>query len=92
MSGWYKQMSGWSNARRLNARRLTALFCLVLLLLATIIPAGYGLPYAILMPLWLFLAAVVLIAIHRGREVCHPPCFFVRRTLSSRAPPILFSL
>jgi hypothetical protein len=85
-------MTGWLNLHWLTARRLTALFCLALLLLATIIPAGYGLPYAILAPLWLFLAAVVLIAIHRGDELCHPPCFFVRRTLSSRAPPILSSL
>lgn len=85
-------MPGWLNLRPLNARKLTAVFCLALLLLATIIPAGYGLPYAILVPLWLFLAAVVLIAIHCDHEVCHPPCFLVRRTLSSRAPPILSSL
>jgi hypothetical protein len=80
-------MSSW-----LNARRLTAVFCLALLLLATLIPAGYGLVYAILVPLWLFLAVVALIAIHRGREVCHAPCFFVCRTLSPRAPPILSNL
>ncbi|PYT32752.1 MAG: hypothetical protein DMG58_09525 [Acidobacteria bacterium] len=80
-------MSSW-----INARRLTAVFCLALLLVATLIPAGYGLPYAILVPLWLFLAAVVLITIHSGREVCQLPWFFVGRTLSSRAPPILSTL
>ena len=80
-------MSSW-----INARRLTAVFCLALLLLATLVPAGSGLLYAMLAPLWLFLAAVVLIAIHGGLEVCQPPCFFVCRTLSSRAPPILSSL
>jgi hypothetical protein len=80
-------MSSWT-----NARRLTAVFCLALLLVAALIPAGYGLPYAILMPLWLFLAAIVLIAIHTGHEVSRPTLFLVRRTLSSRAPPILSSL
>ena len=80
-------MSSW-----INARRLVAVICLALLLLATLIPAGSGLLSAILAPLWLFLAVVVLIAIHRGREVCNAPCFFVRRALSSRAPPILSSL
>ena len=79
-------MSSW-----INARRLTAVFCLALLLVATLIPAGYGLPYAILVSLWLFLAAVVLIAIHRGREVCQLAWFFVCRTLSSR-PPQFFQL
>ena len=60
------------------------------------VPPGWvwvaSLPYAILVPLWLFLAAVVLITIHSGREVCQLPWFFVGRTLSSRAPPILSTL
>jgi hypothetical protein len=80
-------MSSW-----FNARRLTAVICLALLLLGTLIPAGSGLLSAILTPLWLFLVAVVLIAIHRRPEDWHPLCFFVRRTLSSRAPPIPSSL
>ena len=80
-------MSTW-----INARKLLAVICLALLLLATLIPAGSGLLSAILAPLWLFLAAVFIIAIHRGHEVCNAPIFFVRRVLSSRAPPILSSL
>ena len=77
---------------RINARRLAAVICLALLLLATLIPAGSGLFSAILTPLWLFLAAVVLIAIHRRREVCNAPSFFVPQVHSSRAPPLLSSL
>jgi len=77
---------------RVNARKLVAVICLTLLLLATLSPAGSGLLSAMLTPLWLFLAAVVLIAICRRPEVCHLPCFFVYRILCSRAPPILSSL
>jgi len=80
-------MSSW-----INARRLTAIFCLALLLLATLIAAGSGLFSAILTPLWLFLAAVVVVAIQCGNEVCNAPSFFVPQVHSSRAPPILSSL
>ncbi len=79
-------------SRWINTRRLTAVFCLALLLLATLIPAGSSLLFAILTPLWLFLAAVVLIAIQRGYEVSGAPNFFVPQVYSSRAPPILSSL
>jgi hypothetical protein len=80
-------MSSW-----INARKLLAVISLALLLLATLIPAGSGLLSAILAPLWLFLAAVVVVAIRRGNEVCNPPSFFVPQVHSSRAPPILSSL
>jgi len=76
----------------INARRLTAVLCLALLLLATLIPAGSGLLSAILTPLWLLLAAVVVIAIQRGNDVGNAPSLFVPQVHSSRAPPILSSL
>jgi len=75
-------MSSW-----INARRLAAVICLALLLLATLIPAGSGLLSAILTPLWLFLAAVVLIALHRCREVCNALSFLSPRSIPHELHP-----
>jgi len=42
-----------------HARRSIALFCLAVLLIGALIPAASGLPVGILVPLWIFVAAIV---------------------------------
>jgi len=61
-------------------------------LLAALIPAASGLPFSILVPLWLFCAAIVTLSIRSAFEDCDAqqiPCLSI---LPSRAPPIPFSL
>jgi hypothetical protein len=57
-------------------------------LIAALIPAASGLPLGVLVPLWIFVALIVTLSIHRAAEDRSPlqvPCLSVR---PSRAPPI----
>ena len=73
----------------IHARRSIALVCLVVLVLAALIPASSGLPFAILAPLWLFFAAVVCVSPVRPTEdrAALPVPFL--SSLPSRAPPVV---
>jgi len=71
-----------------HARRSVALFCLAALLIAALIPAAYGLPFCILVPLWTFVAAIVTLSIHRAAEDSSPLRVSYLSVLPSRAPPI----
>lgn len=70
-----------------SARRLIAFLCLVAVLLAAITSATSGLFLAILVPLLLFVAAVVIVPIGREPESGHAPAFLVLSVVTSRAPP-----
>jgi len=72
----------------IQARKSIALVCLAAFLLAALVPASSGLPFAILAPLWLFFAAVVCVALVRpadDRNALPVPFFSI---LPSRAPPV----
>jgi hypothetical protein len=76
----------------LNARRWIAVLCLAVLLIAALIPAASGLPFAILVPLWLFCAAIATFSIRSAFDDCGAQPIPYLLILSSRAPPIPFSL
>ena len=72
----------------LQARRLSALLCLAVLLLATLTSVSLGLPFAILVPVWLFLAFVVCVSgvgPAEDADVLRIPFLSI---VPSRAPPI----
>jgi len=71
-----------------GARKLIAILCLAVVLLAALTPYSHGFAPAWLTPFWLFLAMLVCFSTsHREqRRDPHPfPCFTV---VPSRAPPI----
>jgi len=72
----------------LHARRSIALFCLAAILIAALIPVASGLPFAVLVPLWIFIAAIVTFSILRTAEDSSPLRVTCLRVLPSRAPPI----
>ena len=70
-----------------SARRVIAFLCVVALLLVAMTPAAPGLFLAILVPLFLFVAAVVLAPVDHESEDSHAPAFPFLLVLTSRAPP-----
>jgi hypothetical protein len=74
--------------RMLHARRFVVFLCLALVLLAAVTPAASGLFYAILVPLWLFVAFILAVPLRREAEVSKPLLFPFLSFLPSRAPPI----
>jgi hypothetical protein len=56
-------------------------------LIVALIPAASGLPYFILIPLWLYFAAIVTLSIRPPIEHCTAPRIPFLPILSSRAPP-----
>ncbi len=70
-----------------SARRLIAFLCLAAVLLAAIAPTASGLFLAILVPLLLFVAAVVIVPIGREPEGGDGPAFLFLSVVTSRAPP-----
>ena len=70
-----------------SMRRLVACLCVVAVLLAAMAPVAPGLCWAILVPLLLFVAAVVLAPVRREFESCSAPESPFLSVLSSRAPP-----
>jgi hypothetical protein len=75
----------------LHARRCVGVLCLAILLIAALIPAASGLPFGILVPLWLFCAAIVTLSIRSSFEDCDAQPIPYLSILPSRAPPIPFS-
>jgi hypothetical protein len=71
-----------------HARRSIALFCLAALLIAALIPAASGLPFGILIPLWIFAAAIVSFSIRCTADDSSPLRVSCVPVLPSRAPPI----
>jgi hypothetical protein len=72
----------------LHARRSIALFCLAALLIAALVPVAFGLPFGILVPLWIFVAVIVTLSIRRADEDSSPLRVSCVPVLPSRAPPI----
>jgi|CZKR01.1.fsa_nt_gi hypothetical protein len=70
-----------------SVRRLIAFLCVVAVILAAITPAAPGLLWAILVPLLLFVAAVVIAPISRESENSDAPAFPFLSVVTSRAPP-----
>jgi len=71
-----------------HARRSIALFCLAVLLISALTPAASGLPFGILVPLWIFVAAIATLSIRRTTEDGSPLRACCVPVLPSRAPPI----
>ncbi|HET9319675.1 MAG TPA: hypothetical protein VFO27_07860 [Bryobacteraceae bacterium] len=72
----------------IQARKSIALVCLAAFLLAALVPVASGLPFAILAPLWLFLAAVVCVSLVRPADDGNSLPVPVFSILPSRAPPV----
>ena len=72
----------------IHARRLIALFCLAVFLLAALVPAASGLAFANLAPLWLFFAAVVCVSLVGAADDQNPLPVPFLSILPSRAPPV----
>ena len=71
----------------ISLRRLIALCCVVALLVAALSPVVSGLHCAILLPLLLCIAIVVVAAMDRESDGVRIPIIPVLSSLSSRAPP-----
>jgi len=70
-----------------STRRLIVFFCLVAVLLAAIAPSSPGVFWAVLVPLLLFVASVVITPISRKSEKNNAPAFPFFSVPTSRAPP-----
>ena len=70
-----------------SLHRLVALVCLAAVLLAALTPAPSGLFWAILLPLLLFVAAIIIAPIGRERECGNVPAYSFLTVVASRAPP-----
>jgi hypothetical protein len=75
-----------------SLRRLIAFLCVVAVILAAIAPAAPGLLWAILVPLLLFVGAVVIAPISRESENSDASAFPFLSVVTSRAPPNAWSL
>jgi len=70
-----------------HARRAIAFFCIAIALIA-LLPGAHGLPWAILTPIELFVAAVITIYIRRAFTDDARPPVPVLSVVSGRSPPI----
>lgn len=68
-------------------RRFVVFFCVVLVLLAALIPSGTALPAAILVPLCFFVAIATFAFLHTGDEQNHPQPVLELPAFSPRPPP-----
>lgn len=93
--GWAGEQLGyhckWMKSSH-SASRAIAFLCLAVLLIVALIPTASGLPFFILIPLWLFFAAIVTLSIRPPVEHCAAQQVPFLSILPSRAPPIPFSL
>jgi hypothetical protein len=71
----------------LHARRFVALLCLAVVLVAALTPGASGLFHAILVPVWFFIAAIVVLAARREITDSAPRPLPFLPVLASRAPP-----
>jgi hypothetical protein len=70
-----------------QARRFVAFFCLVIVLLAALAPSSAGLPLAVLVPLYPFVAiAAILLLVHVDKQ-SPAPRFLTLPAFSPRPPP-----
>jgi len=72
---------------QIHLRRAIAFFCIAIALLS-LLPASSGLPWAILTPLWLFVAAVITLCVYPAVSDDDRPAAPLLRVNSGRAPPI----
>jgi hypothetical protein len=71
-----------------DARRLVALLCLAVVLYAALTPGASGLFFAVLVPVWFFVAAIVVLSMRRETTDRAPGPLPFLPVLASRAPPI----
>jgi len=71
----------------IHLRRAVAFFCIAIVLLA-VLPGASGLPWAVLTPVWLFVAAVVTLYVWAAFSDDVRPAAPVLSIVSGRAPPI----
>jgi hypothetical protein len=69
-------------------RKLIALFCMAVILIAMLTPASAGPFNAILAPFWLFFALLAAVAVRRATEECDPCAFPFAPAVPARAPPL----
>ena len=70
-----------------SMHRLVAFGCLLAVLLAALTPVPAGLFFAILLPLLLFVAAVIIAPLCRESECGNVPAYPFLSVVASRAPP-----
>ncbi|HLN00239.1 MAG TPA: hypothetical protein VK335_13195 [Bryobacteraceae bacterium] len=71
----------------IHARRTIAFFCIAIALVA-LLPGASSLPWAILTPFWLFVAAVITLYVYGPFSGKDGPPTPVLSVISNRAPPI----
>ena len=71
-----------------SALRLVVLFCVAMVLLASLAQPALGLLFLLLIPFWFFLAVVVSILLPVVRDVCLPHPFPSQPVFSPRPPPL----
>jgi hypothetical protein len=82
---WIIKMSN-KNAM-FTGRRCAALLCLALLLFASLAQAPTGIFFALLLPVWFFVAAIVAVLIPVVEEPCEEQRFSALAVFSPRPPP-----
>jgi hypothetical protein len=80
--------SGYNREKMIPARRLVALLCLAVVLCAALLPGASGLFCAVLVPLLLFVAAVIVFSKRREIADSAPQHFPFLSALAPRAPPV----
>jgi hypothetical protein len=68
-------------------RRIAALLCLAVVLLAALTPSATFLPIAILVTLWFFIAIVIFILLPHVEEQSHPQQVLALASFWPRPPP-----
>jgi hypothetical protein len=70
-----------------SIHRLVAVGCLLAVLLAELTPVPAGLFFAILLPLVLFVPAIIIAPLCRESECDNVPAYSFLSVVASRAPP-----
>jgi hypothetical protein len=71
-----------------HIRRFVLISCLVVMLLAALTLAGGALPFAFLVPMWFFFAAVISLSARTIEEHRTIQLFLVLPVFSPRPPPV----
>jgi hypothetical protein len=71
----------------LHSRKLIAIVCLAVLLLAVLTPSAYGFVQAILAPFWLLIEILAIVSVQRATEDHDPYPFLFVSAVAPRAPP-----
>jgi hypothetical protein len=73
---------------RLRSRRTLVLFCIGLVVFASILPVASPAFVAVLTPLWIVVPAVLVVVVRRSAARCDEQPVSLLSLLLSRAPPL----